>query len=901
MARSTRHRTRRNRLVRHSQRGPRRSDGQLGIESLESRIALDGTGLAGNECPPDLDLSAVPAQQAVVGQLFTLDLLAAGGTVEDLNADDSPTGDTLRFVLDPDVPTDTPTGASITADGVFTWTPTAGQEGTFDIVVIVVDEGTPPLADAETFSITVSTDNLAPEVDLNGAVTGIDFSTAFTEDGGPVAAVDPVELTVADANDTNLESATVTLTNAADGANELLAVVTSSTNITAVYNDSTGILSLTGSDTLANYQTVLRSLTYDNTSQNPTEGDRTIEVVVSDGDDSSATATSTVTVTAQNDAPVVDLDSTDPSSDFQAAFTEGAGPIAIVESQMTIVDEDDTMLSSATVTITNLLDGTAEVLAVNTDTTGITAEYNDATGMLTLTGTETVATFQQVIRTLTYDNSSSDPDATSRLVEITVSDGVESSIARTSTVTIATVNDDPDLAPIANQIGFVDEELVIQITASDNDSGDTLTFELDTDNSPVGATIEKTGDTSAVIRWTPDSADQGATVGFVVLVSDDATPTNGIDSESFSVDVNPPRPTIDLNGDDPGTGLATTFTEGDSPVLLAEADLDIATNSSPTIASATVTITNLQDGIAEGLEVDDSLAAGISASYLDGVLTLTGSDTIANYELVLATLTYENTSEDPTAGDRTIQVVVNDGTSNSLPATATVSVVAVNDNPNLAVPPVFANGGSLEVEVGLQTTFSVVISDLDHGPGELFYQIDADSSGLPEGANLPTISASDADPPGQFTWVTDTEGTFTFRIIVTDAAGGVDQELVTFVVTPLTPPAVVSAPSGTIESTFSSFDVMFSEPIEASSFAVSNFVITVVGGPNDGQQVAVSSVDSSTDRTTATVNLTGPLANENYRLTLVDTAIIGSQNQTLSGDDTFDFTIAALAQAFADF
>lgn len=901
MARSNRGKKRRNRTARACKAKSLQHGGGLGVESLESRIALDGTGLAGNECAPDLDLSAVATQQVVAGELLTIDLLSAGGTVEDLNADDTPSGDTLRFVLDPDIPTDTPTGASITPEGVFTWTPTAGQIGTFDIVVIVIDQGTPPLADAETFTVTVSSDNVAPGVDLNGAATGIDFSNTFNEDGGPVAAVDASELTVEDTNDTNLESATATLTNPADGANEVLAVDTSGTNITAVYSDATGILSLTGSDTLANYQQVLRTLTYDNTSQDPTEGDRVIEVVVSDGDDSSATATSTISVVAQNDAPVVDLNAGETGNDFSAAFTEGAGPSAIVDAQMTIVDDDDSMLASATVTITNQLDGAAELLAVNTSGTNITAAYSDATGILTLTGADTVAAYQQVFRTLTYDNSSLDPNGASRLVEVVVSDGTDSSIVRTSTVSITTVNDEPDLAPITDKSGFVGEELVVQVSASDDDSGDTLTFDLDTDNSPAGATIQQTSNTTAVIRWTPAAGDLGNTVGFVVLVTDDGAPVNEADSESFSVDVLPPRPIVDLNGDDPGLGVAATFTEGNSPVEIAESDLDIETDSSSTIASATITITNLQDGANEVLDVDDTLAAGITASYLDGVLTLTGSDSIANYELVLATLTYENTSEDPTAGDRSIEVVVNDGTSYSLPAAATVTVVAVNDEPNLVVPPVFNGGGSVQVEVGLQTSFSVTTIDLDHGPGELFYQIDADDSGLPEGATLPTISASDADPPGMFVWDTDTEGTFAFRIIVTDADGGVDQELVTYEVTPLTPPTVVSAPSGTIESTFSSFEVVFSEAIASSSFAVSNFVLTIVGGANDGQQVVVSSVDSDAGRTTATVNLADPIPNDSYRLTLVDTAIIGSQNQTLAGDNTFDFTVAALSQAFADF
>ena len=40
-------------------------------------------------------------------------------------------------------------------------------------------------------------------------------------------------------------------------------------NITGSWNAATGTLTLTGSDTLANYQAALRSVTYQNTSENP--------------------------------------------------------------------------------------------------------------------------------------------------------------------------------------------------------------------------------------------------------------------------------------------------------------------------------------------------------------------------------------------------------------------------------------------------------------------------------------------------------------------------------------------------------------------------------------------------------------------------------------------------------
>ena len=76
-------------------------------------------------------------------------------------------GNTLTFTgspTDPDIPANAlsfslgagaPAGASITAGGAFTWTPTAAQAGVHSITVRVTDNGVPPLWDEETITVTV--------------------------------------------------------------------------------------------------------------------------------------------------------------------------------------------------------------------------------------------------------------------------------------------------------------------------------------------------------------------------------------------------------------------------------------------------------------------------------------------------------------------------------------------------------------------------------------------------------------------------------------------------------------------------------------------------------------------------------------------------------------------------
>ena len=81
--------------------------------------------------------------------------------------------------------------------------------------------------------------------------------------------------------------------------------------------------------------------------------------------------------------------------------------------------------------------------------------------------------------------------------------------------------------------------------------------------------------------------------------------------------------------------------------------IDLDADDSSDLASLTVTITNLLDG-ADEIVVADTTGTSISASCAGGVLTLSGSDSVANYQQVLRTVTYNNTSQNPNTTARLI-------------------------------------------------------------------------------------------------------------------------------------------------------------------------------------------------------------------------------------------------------
>src|SRR6185436_12302539 len=102
-----------------------------------------------------------------------------------------------------------------------------------------------------------------------------------------------------DADSANLASATMSIAANFVTGEDVLGF-TAQNGITGSFNATTGVLTLTGSATVANYQTALRSVTYANASTNPSTSARTVSVVANDGTANSNIAPRSITVAATN-------------------------------------------------------------------------------------------------------------------------------------------------------------------------------------------------------------------------------------------------------------------------------------------------------------------------------------------------------------------------------------------------------------------------------------------------------------------------------------------------------------------------------------------------------------------------------------------------------------------------
>ena len=138
-------------------------------------------------------------------------------------------------------------------------------------------------------------------------------------------------------------------------------------------------MSLSGVTTKANYQTALRSVKYQNTSQNPSTLQRTISFTVNDGSANSNTTTRAITVTPVNNAPrLTSIEGT------KLSYFKGDPP-TIITNTILVSDPDNASLVSAEVQITGFYQNGSDLLNF-IDANGISGNWDVANGTLSLSG-----------------------------------------------------------------------------------------------------------------------------------------------------------------------------------------------------------------------------------------------------------------------------------------------------------------------------------------------------------------------------------------------------------------------------------------------------------------------------------------------------------------------------------
>ena len=260
--------------------------------------------------------------------------------------------------------------------------------------------------------MTVAAVNDAPVVSGIGA-----GAVSYTENGAATQITNTI--VVSDIDNANLQSATVSISANYQSGQDVLSATGLPSGITANFNAGTGILTLSGSASVANYQTALRQVKYSNTSEAPVTLTRTLTFRVNDGSANSNTQSRDVTVAAVNDAPMLQ------AAQLGDITYQNNSPAVAVIPTLVIADVDSANLDSAVVRIQSGQES-SDVLAA-TATGGIEVSFNAATGVLTLSGRSSLASYQAALRSVSYVSTSSKPSVTTRRVSFVVNDGVADS------------------------------------------------------------------------------------------------------------------------------------------------------------------------------------------------------------------------------------------------------------------------------------------------------------------------------------------------------------------------------------------------------------------------------------------------------------------------------------------
>lgn len=384
-----------------------------------------------------------------------------------------------------------------------------------------------------------------------------------------------------------------------------------------------------------------------------------------------------------NTPPVVDLNGAGSGVNYTAAFVEDAGAKNIADTTATITDLENASLTSLTLVVSANPDGADESLTVadlivplDADLTELTGEvggttfrvaYDAASWTFTITvndGTGAIADFESLLRGITYDNSSTTPNTTTRTITVTANDGTFDSTVATSSITVE------DVIPATGTVqfttasksvaeydgtqtvtvsligtGILANDVTIEITATDGAATNfddyslttiVVTFEAGTDLStsptqavsftlPNDTLIEGSEDFTldlGLITTGLDAIDNGSVTQNLVTISDDDSATVSISSGTTVTEggsASTIAATLHVTTDGVAGGTATLAYEVTAD-LSGNGDYSSAYASflpgAGNNATSNITVSAIQDTLVEGAE-----------SFTNQTLSVTGPAT----------------------------------------------------------------------------------------------------------------------------------------------------------------------------------------------------------------------------------------------------------------------------------
>ncbi|MDH3631818.1 MAG: tandem-95 repeat protein, partial [Gammaproteobacteria bacterium] len=604
--------------------------------------------------------------------------------------------------------------------GVVTYTPNANYFGP-DSFSYTVEDDDGQVSNPAAVNLTVTSVNDAPVIDLDAndsAAAGNNYAVTFTEDGSAAYIAD-TDINITDVDDTNLTGATITVNSVESG--DLLTVGSMPAGITAsAYDSVTGIITLSGSASLSDYQDAIRAIQFSNDGST-TNTTRSIDVVVTDGSNNSNTATTDVTINTLPTVTVTDVSVQEPA----------AGTTALTFT----ISIDQTLGSDLTFDYE-----TADISALaGADFVGISSTVGTITaGSTSTTVTVTVNSDTDVFEgdeILSLDLTNFNQTVNFDIAAHTISGGVQ------GIGTIGANNGAPD-AVDDSYITAVDTPLIITNVLANDTLVDNAVVDVTAPGyteTPPGSGIYSIPNADGTVfydsndgsfSFDPNLGFTGTTSFDYRLIDDDLE----TDTASITIEVSAaaPNPPVVTNVPD------TAYTENDSPVSLISG-VNITDVDSTNLSSVVVTIDGYiaSQDVINYLTAGTSVVANVSVTGSTWELTLTGGVDIDEYEAVLDSITYQNSSENPSTSVRNITIEAFDQSYANLFGSdaGTLSITAVNDAPDVFDSNVFVLDNSNDNALNI-----TVPTDPDTDDNLLVITI----TGLP--ASVGTVTLSDGTP-----------------------------------------------------------------------------------------------------------------------------------------------------------
>jgi len=555
--------------------------------------------------------------------------------------------------------------------------------------------------------------------------------TALSYNAGSGSVQITNSIMVTDDNDTNMESAEISISGNYKSSEDVLSF-TDVDGITGNWDVELGRLTLYGSSSLANYQAALRSVGYQNTSSTPNTSTRTVSFTVNDINTSSVAVTRFIQFTPTNTSPeLINIENT------LLEYIEGTDSVQITNT-IEINDAEDSKLEGAVICIANnYQNGEDSLVYINQE--NLTGVWNSVTGILTLNGIDELAKYQSALRSIQYINKSNNPNTSQRTINFTVNDGTENSNIASRIINVISVNTSPEVSRVEKDSVrlFIEDKgpVVLMpklVIKDDNDNLDSAVVWIDKNYSDTEDSLVYKDTLGIAGKWntkkgelklsgntlltyyqtairniyytntshTPDTLQRKIRM----LINDGTTKSDTI---TISLEIKSVNDKPILSSSD----LVLSYTEGADEVLV-DSNIVIKDYDDTELDSASIRI-------AENYRTGEDILKftnqnGITGVWNaeNGILMLKGSTTLANYQTALRSIVYKNLSDNPNSQQRTINFTVNDGDSTSNILSKDLEIVSVNN------PPVLFGVESNILNYiikgkGLQITDSLKISDSD--------------------------------------------------------------------------------------------------------------------------------------------------------------------------------------------